>query len=134
MKRLGYLPKVVRWLLVTIVIMSVVGIGVWAYMALVGTGTVTIEECLSWVGPNEFEVSLYPQGSGTATLTLANASPDSIQVDLVSFITPVLTGITVDIPKKLTVPGNGQVDIDVVANASKSAEPNTYSILIEVNR
>jgi len=114
--------------------MLVIGVGVWAYMALTGTGTVTVGECLSWVGSNTFEVSLYPQGSETVTLTLANASPDNIEVDLISSIMPDLKGITIDIPKKLTVPAGGQLSFDVVVKASKSAEPNIYDILIEVSR
>jgi len=114
--------------------MAIVGIGAWAYVALTGTGTVRVDECLSWVGSNTFDVTLYPQGSDTRTLTLANASPDDISIDLLSTITPDLKGVTIDISKKITVPANGQASFDVVVNASKSAEPNVYSILIEVSR
>lgn len=128
------LSRFTRWLLVTLTLMAVAGIGAWAYTALTSQGTVTIDECLSWVGTNTFDVQLYPQGSDTRTLTLANASPDAIDVDLISTITPDLKGVTIDIDSKITVPASGQASFDVVVNASKSAEPNTYSILIEVSR
>ncbi len=129
-----HLSRFTRWLLITLTLMAIVGIGAWAYTALTSQGTVTIDECLSWVGSNTFDVQLYPQGSDTRTLTLANASPDDISIDLISTITPDLKGVTIDIPNKVTIPANGQASFDVVVNASKSAEPNVYNILIEINR
>lgn len=129
-----HLSRFTRWLLVTLTLMAIVGIGAWAYTALTSEGTVTIDECLSWVGTNTFDVQLYPQGSDTRTLTLANASPDDIDVDLISTITPDLKGVTVSIPNKVTVPATGQASFDVVVNASKSAEPLVYQISILVER
>jgi len=126
--------KALRWILVTVLILLLAGGGVWAYKALTSTGEVTIDECLSFVGSNTFSVSMYPQGAEVVQLTIANASPDDIAIDLISTITPELKGITIDIPKKLTVPAEGQVVVDITISASKSAAPQTYVISIEVDR
>ena len=124
----------VRWLLGTLVLLLIVGLGAAAYVALTSTGEVTIDECLSFVGDNTFSVSMYPQGEEIVQLTIANASPDDIGIDLISEIIPDLKGITIDIPKNLTVPAVGQVVVDIAISASKSASPETYSITIQVDR
>ena len=126
--------KAIRWILVTVLILLLAGGGVWAYKALTSTGEVTIDECLSFIGSNTFSVSMYPQGTEVVNLTIANASPDDIDIDLISEIIPDLKGITIDIPKKLTVPAEGQVVVDITISAGKSAAPQTYVISIEVDR
>lgn len=137
MKRLWRtLPHFVRWLLVTLLILMVVGGGVWAYVALTATGEITVEEALSFVGPSTFSVTLYPGESDIVQLTVANASSADIDVDLLSTITPDPgpKGLTVDIPNKITAPGNGQVTLDIGISAGKSAVPDTYSVTIEFAR
>jgi len=124
----------VRWLLGTLVLLLIIGVGAAAYVALTSTGEVTIDECLSFVGDNIFSVSMYPQGEEIVQLIIANASPDDIAIDLISEIIPDLKGITIDIPKNLTVPAEGQVIVDITISAGKSASPETYSITIQVDR
>jgi len=135
-KRWRILPQFVRWLLVTLLILVVIGGGVYAYTALTGTGDITVEESLSFVGPNTFSVSLYPQESDTAQLTVANASSIDMEIDLLSTVTPDpgAKGLTVDLPSKVTVPGSGQVVIDITITAGKNAEPQVYSVSIEIMR
>ena len=137
MKRLWrLLPGAIRWVLVTLLILLIVGGGVWAYVALTATGEITIEECLSFVGDSTFTISLYPQGSDVGQVTLANASPDAIEVDLLSEVTPDPgpKGLTVDIPAKITVPASGQIAVDITVTASKSVEPGIYTVSIEFDR
>ena len=129
--------SVVRWCLVTMLILVVTGGSIYAiYTALTATVDITVEECLSFVGPSTFSVSLYPQGSETVQLTIANASPDSMDVDLLSTVTPDPgpKGMTVDIPSKITVPATGQTTIDITISAGKSAEPGSYTVTIEIVR
>lgn len=123
------------WALVILIIL-VIGGGVYAYVALTATGEITVEECLSFVGPSTFSVTLYPGEGDTVQLTVANASSVAIDVDLVSTITPDPgpKGLTVDIPKKITAPASGQVTLDIDITAGKSAEPDTYSVSIEFAR
>ena len=131
MKKLSHFT---RWLLITVLILLLVGGAVLAYVALTSTGEVVVEECLSFVGDNTFSVSLYPQESTVAQLTVANASSLSIDVALTSTIIPNPKGMTVDIPKTLTVPATGQATIDITITAGKNAEPGIYAILIEFDR
>ena len=135
-KKWKLLSPVIRWCLVTLLILILVGGAVAAYVALTATGEITIEECLSFVGPSAFSVSLYPQGSKTAQLTIANAAPDPMDVDLLSTVTPDPgpKGMTVDIPSKITVPATGQTIIDITISAGKSAEPGSYTVTIEIVR
>ncbi len=110
--------------------------GVYAYIALTSTGQVTVQEPLSFIGSNTFAVNLYPQQSTTAYLTVANASPVAMDVDLVSSATPDpgAKGLTVNIPNKITVPGNGQITVTITMTASKSAEPGVYTVSIAFDR
>ncbi len=128
------LAKGIRWLLVTIAIVAVAVGGVLAYQALTGTGTVTVKENLSWVGSNTFTVNLYPQESVIETLTLANASSIAMEVDVTSEVLPAPDGITVTIPKKLTVPGSGELPFNIEIATSKSAVPATYTITFGIVR
>ena len=109
---------------------------VLAYIALTGTGHVTVQEPLSFVGSSSFSVSLYPQQSVSAQLTVANASPVAMDVDLISSVTPEpgAKGLTIGIPNKITVPGNGQTIVTITITAGKSAEPNVYTVSIAFDR
>lgn len=131
-----FLPKAIRWLLGTIVLLMLITGGVYAYLALTATGEVTVEECLSFVGPNTFTVSLYPQESETVEITVANASSLDIDVDLISKVSPKgdKKGLTVAIPDVITVPATGQKVVFIDIEASKSAEPIIYEISIQFER
>ena len=133
MKRIGNFTK---WLLVTILILMVTGGAVWAYTALTSTGDITVEEPLSFVGDSTFDVTLYPQESDTAQITVANASSVDMEVDLISSIDPDpgAKGMDVDIPAKVNVPATGQATIDIVITAGKSAEPGSYTVSIVIVR
>lgn len=128
--------RLLKALLPTLVATLIVGLGAWAYVALTSTGEVVINECLSFVGSNTFSVSLYPQDTEVAQLTIANASGNSIDVDLLSSIVPDpgAKGITIDIPSKVTVPAIGQTTIDITITAGKNVVPETYVITIDVDR
>ncbi|MFA7101417.1 MAG: hypothetical protein WC196_06815 [Bacilli bacterium] len=130
------IPKIIRWFLVTATLILLTAGGVYAYQALTGQGQVTVIENLSWVGDSTFEVSLYPQESTTETLTLANASSVSMDVDIINTITPDpgTKGMTITVPNKVTVPASGQVSFDITITAGKSAEPVTYTITFGVER
>ena len=135
-KRWRILPEFIRWLLVTLIILVIIGGFVAAFTALTGTGDITVEENLSFVGPSTFTVSLYPQESEVAQLTVANASSIDMDIDLASTVIPDpgTQGLTVDLPNNVTVPGSGQVVIDITITAGKSAEPQVYSVSIEIIR
>jgi len=130
------IPKIIRWFLVTATLILLTAGGIYAYQALTGQGQVTVIENLSWVGDSTFEVSLYPQESTTETLTLANASSVSMDVDILNTITPDpgTKGMTITVPNKVTVPASGQVSFDITITAGKSAEPVTYTITFGVER
>ena len=128
------LSSVVRWLLVTITIMALAGGSVLAYTALTGTGEVTVNECLSWVGENTFNVSLYPQEVKVVNLTLANVSSVAIEVEITSDVSPRPKGLTVDIPSSIIVPAVGQQMFSITITADKDAEPNTYTVEFEIAR
>jgi hypothetical protein len=130
------IPKIIRWFLVTATLILLTAGGVYAYQALTGQGQVTVIENLSWVGDSTFEVSLYPQESTTETLTLANASSVSMDVDIINTITPDpgTKGMTITVPNKVTVPAGGQISFDTTITAGKSAEPVTYTITFGVER
>ena len=130
------LPFLARWVLVTLLIMILTTGGVYAYVALTATGEVTIEEALSFVGPNTFAVQLYPQQSTSANITIANASPMSLDVDLISLVTPDpgTKGLIITIPSKITVPASGQSIITINIAASKSVVPDIYNVSIQIVR
>ena len=135
-KKWKLLSPIARWCLVTLLILILVGGSVAAYVALTATGDITVEECLSFVGPSTFSVTLYPGESETVQLTVANASSADMSLDLLSTITPDpgLKGLTVNIPNKITVPAIGQVTLDIDIIAGKSAVPGTYNVTIEFDR
>ena len=125
---------IIRWLLVTLLILLGVGGAVWAYTALTSTGEITVEECLSFVGPSTFSVSLYPQESETVQLTVANASSQAIGVDLLSTVTPDpgAKGLTVGIPNKITAPAIGQVVVVAAITAMMVAPEGVTIMALEV--
>lgn len=130
------LPSITRWLLVTFIAMLIMSGAAYAYVALTGTGQVTVVENLSWVGENTFAVNLYPQESVTKSLTIANASSSAMIADIVSTVTPDpgSKGMSIDMPKTVTVPANGQVPFNITITVGKSAEPITYTITFEIQR
>ena len=120
------LPSAVRWLLVTIAIVAVTGSAAWAYSALTGQITGTIEEPLTWVGDSSHDFgTIYPTETVRCPLTVSNAAPNDIEFDVLYTILPVDLDaeVTVGIPRKLTAPAGSQVAFEVTITASKSAPP-----------
>lgn len=129
------LPGVVRWLLVTLMVMTIVAGGSSAFVAVTSVSDVTVIECLSWVGESTFSITLYPQEEDTFDLIVANASSQSIMVDILSSITPDPGGkVTISAPNNLTVPANGQQAFTVTVSASKKVVPDTYTITLQIDR
>ena len=134
MKRWKLLPPIIRWGLVTLLIlMMTVGV-VLAYKALTAEVEVTLEECLSFVGDSSFQVLLYPGETETVQVIISNQSSVPIEVDLDSTITGGDGGLTVDIPKKITVASKDETIININILASQSAVPGTYLITIDFER
>ena len=130
-----FLPNFVRWLLVTVLVIAVVGGAAYAYKILTITGEVTVKEAISVVGDTTFSFSLYPQESASKQFTLANASSISLDVSLNYTCTPAPgNNISVTLPNKVSVPATGQANFTVQVTASKSAEPKSYSISIDIER
>jgi len=128
--------KIVKALLSVLLVSALLCGAVYAYKALTGTGQVEVQEALSFVGASTFDVSLYPQESQSAQLTIANASSVAMDVDLTSEVLPDpgSKGLTVTIPSKITVPATGQIVVDISVTAGKSAEPQLYSVSIFFDR
>lgn len=134
MKRWKLLPPITRWLLVTLLILAMTAGSVLAYKALTAEIEVTVEECLDFVGPSSFQILLYPGETETVQITISNISSVSLEVDLVSTITGGAGGLTVDIPKKITIAGKGETTVNINMLAGKSAVPGTYLITIDFER
>lgn len=128
------MKRPLKSIMAVLLVSLVLGAGVLAYTALTATVTIEVEEPLSFVGANTFSVTMYPQGTATRTITIANASPIALEIDLVETIVPPLRGITVTYPKKIVIPAAGQGAVIVSIAASKSAEPGSYVITIQVTR
>ena len=126
--------KILRQVIIIILVVGLIAGGVRAYVALTGSGDITVTEPLSFVGNSTFSVNLLE--TTTAELTIANASSSDLSVDLTSVIVPDPgnKGLTVDIPNSITVPANGQAVIDITIMAGKSAVPDTYSVSIVIDR
>ena len=130
-----FLPNFVRWLVVTLLVIAVVGGAAYAYKILTVTGEVTVKEAISVVGDTTFSFSLYPQESASKQFTLANASSINLDVSLnYTCIPDPGNNISVTLPNKVSVPATGQANFTVQATASKSAEPKGYSISISIER
>ena len=124
-----------RALISALIITIVAGIGVYAYIALVGIIEVGVPEPLSFVGDSDFELELYPGESEAVSITIANESSADLDVDLAYTVSPDPTGhLSVSIPKKITAPGNGEVTFEVTVTISKSATPGAYGISYEIIR
>lgn len=128
--------KIIKALLSVLLVTALLCGVVYAYRALTSIGQVEVQEALSFVGESTFDVSLFPQESQSAQLTIANASSVAMDVDLLSEVIPDpgAKGLTVDIPAKITVPATGQIVVDIVITAGKSAEPQLYSVSIFFDR
>lgn len=118
---------------ILLLLVLVTGIA-YAYVALTGTIDVTIEENLSFVGDSSFSFTAYPAESTTQTITIANASSNPMEVDITYSILPVTSELSVTMPNKITVPGVGEVDIDLVVSSSKSIAPSSYIVTYEIVR
>ena len=127
------IPSAIRWLLVTLVILTMTAGSVLAYRALTAEVEVAIEECLDFVGASTFNILLYPGETDTVQITVSNLSSVDIEVDLTPTIEGA-SGLTVDIPRKIIVPAIGEIIIDIDMVASKSAEPGAYFITIDFER
>jgi len=137
MKRLWRgIPSIIRWLLVTMLLLIIVGGAAYAYKALTATVEVTVEECLSFIGPSDFQVSLYPGEIITVQVIIDNASSVDIEVDLVAFTDPDpgTKGLSINYPGKITVPALGLETVNIGISASKSAVPGTYTVSIDFDR
>ncbi len=122
-------------LLSAVIIVLVSGAGVWAYIALTGTIGFEVKENLSFVGSSDFVLDGYPGQSIDQRITIANASPDEMEIDVGYTVSPDPSGgISVNVPKKITVPGAGELDIIITIIISKSASPTSYDIAYEIIR
>jgi len=134
-RRWRLLPSVIRWLLVTVILLTMVAGGAYAYTALTATVEVTVIECLTWVGDSSFTVQMYPQEEVAQQFTLANASSLDMQVDILSTVTPDPgSDITVTVPKSVTIPASGQQTFDITVSASKQAPPVAFTVSLSVDR
>jgi len=133
MRKWKLLPPVIRWGLITLLILMMTAGSILAYKALTAEIEVTIPECLDFVGPSSFQVVLYPGETETIQITISNISSVSLDVDLVSTVIGG-TGLTVNIPKKITVAGKDETTVSINMLASKSAAPGTYLITIDFER
>ena len=128
--------KFLKAVISTLIVTTVLGGVVYAYVALTSTGQVEVKESLPFVGVNTFNVNLYPQESKSVQLTIANASSVASDVDLTSNISPDpgAKGLIVAIPNKITVPAGGQTTLTITISAGKSAEPQAYTVTIFFDR
>jgi len=118
--------KVSPVIIAAVIFLTMVGIGVYAFNALTGRITGSIEEPLGWVGDSSYDFGvIYPTETVLCPLTVSNLAPNPIEFDVLYTITPVDldTEITVTIPNKLTAPATGQVEFTIEITASKSAPP-----------
>ena len=128
------LPPITRWLLVTLLILAMTAGSVLAYKALTAEIEVTVEECLDFVGPSSFQVLLYPGETETVQITISNISSVSLEVDLISTVTGGAGGLTVDIPKKITIVGKDETTVSINMLAHESVAPGNYLITIDFER
>jgi len=122
-------------LISALIITLVTGIGVWAYTALVGTIELGVEENLSFVGDSEFQLEGYPGQTLYQEITVANASPDDMNIDVGYLVMPdPSSDLRVDTPKNVTVPGEGEKTFEITITINKSATPMFYEINYEIVR
>ena len=133
MQQWKLLPPTIRWLAITLLILTVTTGSVLAYRALTAEVEVTVEECLSFVGTSSFQVLLYPGESETVQIAIANLSSVDIEIDLI----PTAIGIenlTITIPKKITASAKGETTVNIGILASKSTIPGIFTITISFER
>ena len=131
----GKLPGAIRWLLVTITVLTIAATGAFAYTALTATVDVTITESLSWVGDSTATAALMPQEEVVESFTIANASSIGITIDVIATVDPDPgNDVTVDVPNSVTIPGSGSQSFDITISASKSVPPVVFTITLGVDR
>lgn len=122
-------------LISTLIILLVAGIGVYAYTALTGIIHLEIKENLSFVGDSEFELEAYPGQTVWQEITIANASPDDMDISVGYSVSPDPGhDLNIQTPNKVTVPGDGEATFEVTIIISKSAVPMAYEIIYEIVR
>jgi len=113
----------------------VVGTWVFAYTALTGIIQLEVRENLSFVGESEFGLEGYPGQTLYQEVTIANASPDDMNIDMGYVVMPEPgTDLNVNTPKNVTVPGDGEATFEVTIIISNSAAPAFYEIYYEIIR
>jgi len=132
-KRLFWIVALLLAFLVT------AGVAYGAYAILTITGIVTVSKPIT-ITPETFEIGtpeepFYPAMTFIQELLLENAGPEAIDVDFASYtVDPIDAELTVTLPTKVTVPGNGSTTAEVEVVASQSLAPGTFSITIGPTR
>lgn len=122
-------------IVVALIILLVSAVGVWAYTALTGTVQLEVQENLSFVGESQFELESYPGQTLYQEVTVANASPDDMDIDVGYLVMPGPgSDLSVNTPKNVTVPGDGEATFEITITISKSAAPMFYEINYEIIR
>lgn len=122
-------------LISALMITLVVSVGVWAYTALTGIIQLEVKENLSFVGESEFGLEGYPGQTLYQAITVANASPDDMNIDVGYVVMPDPgNDLNVNTPKNVTVPGEGEATFEVTITISNSAVPAFYEINYEIIR
>jgi len=122
-------------LISALIITLVTGTWVFAYVALTGIIQLEVQENLSFVGSNEFQLEGYPGQTLYQELTVANASPDDMDIDVGYVVMPDPgSDLNVNTPKNVTVPGEGEATFEITIIISKSAAPAFYEINYEIIR
>ena len=123
-------------LISALMITLVTAVGVWAYTALTGIIQLEVRENLSFVGDSEFQLEGYPGQTLYQEVTIANASPDDMNIDVGYVVMPQPPGndLNVNTPKNVTVPGEGEATFEVTITISNSAAPAFYEIYYEIIR
>jgi len=118
-----------------LIIILVAAAWVGAYTALTGIIQLEVQENLSFVGESEFGLEGYPGQTLYQAVTIANASPDDMNIDVGYMVMPDPgTDLNVNTPKNVTVPGGGEVTFEITIIISNSAAPAFYEINYEIIR
>lgn len=118
-------------LIITLVVAAWVG----AYTALTGILQLEVQENLSFVGGSEFQLEGYPGQTLYQEVTVANASPDDMDIDVGYLVSPDPgSDLNIQTPNKVTVPGGGEVTFEITIITSKSAAPMFYEINYQIMR
>lgn len=118
-------------LLITLVVATWVG----AYTALTGVLQLEVRENLSFVGESKFGLEGYPGQTIYQAVTIANASPDDMNIDVGYVVMPDPgSDLNVNTPKNVTVQGEGEATFEVTIIISNSAAPMFYEIYYEIIR